>query len=191
LQEIIDCLKAMPKRLKGLDLCSALTNGKVEMQLKTFFGIAWVAAGHDRSYLMDKNMGKPKKKKNVNAPLDLVAFEGEVAAFWIEAKCDFEKGGSAKKSAQDAIEQVRAYKGRLRYELQDRQAYIVHFLCPVPQKSQHPKWVTVFDSLRNARTKFTTKRLKKHYHDELGPDCLIQDLTINFDPPIGVVVVKP
>lgn len=191
MHEIVDCLRAMPNKLKGLDLCSALTNGKVEMQLKTFFGIAWVAAGHDRSYLMDKNMGKPGKMKNVNAPLDFVGFDGEEASFWFEAKCDFAKGPWAKKSARDAIEQVRTYRGRLRGELQNCEAYIVHFLCPLPQVGQHPEWVTVFNRLRNARTTYTTKRLKDHYHDELGRDCLIQEFTINFDPPIGVVVVKP
>lgn len=178
--QIIPYLKAMPKC--GLDLRSALTNGKVEMMLKTFLGIAWVGSApmRKRSYLMDKDLDQP---------LDLLAFEGGKPKFWIEAKCDFAADASSvQASARDAVYQVRTYVPGLCRELQECPGYIVHFLCPLPEDGHYPEWVDAFELLLE-NNEYMPARLKTYYRDQgvIGP---IRTLPIRFEPRIDVVVVE-
>jgi len=185
LREIIACLKGMPQRVRG-NLSSALTNGKVETHLKTLMGITWATQqrrGRPRSFLMDKKLG---------APLDLVAFEQGVPQFWIEAKSDFVADElSVERSASRALAQVRSYAQRVPTELRECPAYIVHFLCPLPDDEQYPGWVEVFDRLRENR-EYALKELEDYYrsHNQFGLMTGIRKLTIDFKPQIGAVVVE-
>lgn len=178
--QIIPYLKAMPKC--GLDLRSALTNGKVEVILKTFLGIAWVGSApmRKRSYLMDKKL---------HQPLDFLAFEGGKPKFWVEAKCDFAAHpSSVQASARDAVRQVRAYLPGLRRELQECAGYIVHFLCPLPDDGNYPEWVDVYEPLLENK-EYMPARLKAYYRDQ-GVIGSIKTLSIDFEPRIDVVVVE-
>ena len=186
MQQIIDCLKAMPECLCGVDLRSVLTNGKVEMQLKTLMGVAWVnrQRANQRSYLMDKKL---------YAPLDLVAFEQGQAQFWIEAKCDFAADEpSVQRSARDAMKQVVDYTQKLPTELLLCPVYIVHFLCPLPDEEQYPEWIDVFDDFAGS-SEYTPERLIGDYLMYDGDQGLIdriQGVTIHFEPVIYAVVVN-
>lgn len=179
MSQLLRYLKAMPRC--GLDVRSLLTNGKVEIQLKTLLGIAWVASGasRNRSYLMDKRL---------DAPLDFLAFEAGRPKFWIEVKCDFAADGSSvERSATSAVNQVGTYSSRLRRELRLCPAYIVHFLCPLPDDEHYPDWVDVFDPLLT-NDAYTPARLTEYYLSQ-GITGRIRTLTIDFEPRIDAVLI--
>jgi hypothetical protein len=150
--ELLECLRSMPRVLARIDLRAVLTNGKVESPLKTFLGITWVATGARRTYLMDKRFADA-------ARLDLVAFEDGQVRFWIEAKCDFASDRpAAQRSAQCAIDQIQRYSAAIPPQLKSCSCFIVHFLCDLPERDDHPAWVTAFNPLR-AKTPSTCKEL--------------------------------
>jgi hypothetical protein len=196
--EIANCLNAMPRCFGGLDLSSVLTNGKVETHLKTLMGITWVAGQADsqrRSFLMDKQFGADDETETrLAARLDLVAFEGNVAKFWIEAKCDFAADRtSVERSARKALRQVWEYGQALPAELQGCPKYIVHFLCPLPDEDQYPDWVDGFEPLIMGGGEYTGEDLHAYYRayarDHL-PIREIRSVEIDFEPNVSAVIVK-
>lgn len=184
----------MPKVLKARTIRSILTNGKVEMQLKTFLGMAWTASArrpHRRTFLMDKRFG-PR--------LDLVAFEGDRPYFWLEAKCDFAADRDlAQRSALRALDQINGYMRHptLPHHLRQCPAYIVHFLCRPPDREEYPSWAgDRFDSLRahdGDDQRLAPKELQAFYedNDHGGSIDATSHLAIDFDcGTLGAVVVK-
>jgi hypothetical protein len=186
LSELLECLRSMPRLLNNIDLRAALTNGKVEVPLKTFLGITWVGTGAQRTYLMDKRFGG-------NARLDLVAFEQNQAKFWVEAKCDFAADRQAvERSAQSAIDQVQSYAAALPAELKPCPYYIVHFLCELPNTNDYPEWVTAFNPLRG-KTPYTSREVGDYYRGRitgLGLNWGVCEMVVRFTPEIQAVVAE-
>jgi hypothetical protein len=185
----------MPETFQDINLQAALTNGKVEAVIKTLLGITWVAGAaalaQHRTYLMDKRFG-------MRAGIDLVAFQQQQPMFWMECKCDFAQDPrQARVSARRAFEQVRCYVPNLPRILRERPGYvvpgyIVHFLCQLPNREEHPEWVLTFDRLANNEPLEPNELV--HYYNALEQAHRLTDPDepiIEFVPSFAVIPLVP
>jgi len=132
---------AMANLIADLPFQDVLTNGKIEMVLKSFFGAGWkLGAANARQFLMDKHFN--------GQHLDLAAFENNDLVFWLETKCSFmQDNADVVHSAEAATEQILGHIQALQDpnfgnhpHFAGAGKYIVHFLLTVPVQLHVPDW---------------------------------------------------
>jgi hypothetical protein len=132
---------AMANLIADLPFQDVLTNGKIEMVLKSFLGAGWkLGAANARQFLMDKHFN--------GQHLDLAAFQNNNLVFWLETKCSFlQHRADVVRSAETAIEQILGHIQILQdpnfdnhLDFANADKYIVHFLLTVPDRVHVPVW---------------------------------------------------